>query len=315
MKKTRQRTVGILALDGVVPFDLGIACDVFSRALLPNGRPAYQVRVCGEAARIDAGVFALQPPARLAELDKVDIVVVPGFEDILKPPSRAVWNALRSANARGALIASICTGAFILAACGLLDGKRATTHWAAADELARRFPKVTVDPNVLYVDEGAIVTSAGSSAGLDMCLYLVGRHHGQAVAAESARMAVAPLQRDGGQAPYIRHVPLASSVSLSPLLDWLLKNLHQAVDINGLAARAAMSPRTFARRFREQTGTTPIQWLIANRVRRAQELLETCDLSVDQIAMAAGFDSPVTFRARFRRLVGVTPTEYRRRFA
>lgn len=314
MKKFPRKKVGVLALDGVIPFDLGVACDVFSRTLLPDGRAAYQVHVCGEAARVNAGAFTLQPPARLAALDRVDIIVVPGIEDIAQPPSRAVQRALRSAHARGAAIASICTGAFVLAACGLLDGKRATTHWAAAGELARRFPRVTVDANVLYVDEGTIVTSAGSSAGLDMCLYLVGRDHGQAVAAQSARMAVAPLQRDGGQAPYIRQAPLASADSLSPLLDWLSKNLDQAVDIDALAARAAMSPRTFARRFREQTGTTPIQWLIANRVRRAQELLQSCDLSVDRIAAAAGFDSPVTFRARFRRLVGVTPSEYRRRF-
>jgi len=315
VKNHHSRSVSILALDGVVPFDLGIACDVFGRALLPDGRPAYRVRVCGETARVSAGMFSLQPPARLGDLDQADLIVIPGIEDISQVPSRSIRNALLRASARGATLASICTGAFVLAASGLLEGKRATTHWAAADELARRFPNVEVDADVLYVDEGKIVTSAGSSAGLDMCLYLVGLHYGQAVAAESARMAVAPLQRDGGQAPYIRQVARRSAASLTPLFDWMLENLHLQLDIDALAVRAAMSPRTFARRFRDQTGTTPLQWLITNRVRRAQELLEARTLTVDQVSAAAGFDSPITFRARFRRLVGLTPSEYRRKFS
>lgn len=315
MKKSRLKSVCILALDGVVPFDLGIACDVFSRALLPDGRPAYRVVVCAESARTDAGAYTLHAPKRLADMASADIVIVPGIEGIGRPPTRAVKDALKSASRRGAVVASICTGAFVLAETGLLDGKRATTHWAATEQLARCYPRVTVDPDVLYVDEGTVVTSAGSSAGLDMCLHLVGRDHGQAVAAESARMAVAPLHREGGQAPYIRRVASSASVSLSPLFDWMLEHLDQALDIDALAARAALTPRTFARRFREQTGTTPLQWLLVHRVRRAQELLETCALSIDQISVASGFESPVTFRARFRRVVGLTPTAYRRRFA
>lgn len=307
-------TVAVLALKSVVPFDIGIACDVFSRVLLDNGRPAYQVMVCAETAQVDAGLFQLRAPWRLEQVAGADVVIVPGVEDTDSPLSPAVIRAIRSASARGALVASICTGAFVLAAAGLLDGRRAATHWAAAQALARRYPSITVDADVLFVDDGDIVTSAGSSAGLDMCLHLVGRHHGHAAAAQAARMAVAPLHRDGGQAAYIRQPEPASDAGLAPLFDWMLANLDQALDVPALAARARMSPRTFARRFREQAGMTPIQWLLKFRVRRAQELLETGNASVEQVAAASGFDSPVTFRARFQSLVGVTPSAYRRRF-
>lgn len=309
------KTVAVLALQDVVPFDLGIACDIFSRVRLADGTPAYRVLVCAEAARIDAGLFDIRAPWRLDQAAGADIVIVPGIEDIARPVAPAAIAALREAAARGALIASICTGAFVLAAAGLLDGRRATTHWAAADQLAQRYPAIAVDADVLFVDEGQIVTSAGSSAGLDMCLHLVRREHGQAIAAQSARMAVAPLHRDGGQAQFIRQHAPASECSLTPLFDWLLANLHRPLDVSALAARACMSPRTFARKFRDQTGTTPIQWLLKFRIRRAQELLETTAASVDQVAAAAGFDSSVTFRARFQRLVGVTPSAYRRRFS
>lgn len=197
---------------------------------------------------------------------------------------------------------------------GLLDGKRATTHWLLAAQLARVYPKITVEPDVLFVDEGRIVTSAGASSGLDMCLHLVRRDYGQAVAARAARLAVAPLSRDGGQAQFIRHDPPGSPSSLAPLIEWAANNLARPHSVDSLAARAGMSPRTFARRFRDQTGTTPLQWLVTARVQRAQQLLEESRASVEQIAARAGFESPVTFRARFRRVVGLTPSEYRRRF-
>jgi transcriptional regulator GlxA family with amidase domain len=244
-----------------------------------------------------------------------DILIVPGVEDINLVVSSAVKKALRLASDRGALVASICTGAFVLASTGLLDGKRATTHWTVVDEFADRFPAVTVDPDVLFVDEGNVVTSAGSSAGLDMCFHLIGRQHGQAVASYAARLAVAPLFRDGGQAQFIQQTASLTSSSLAPLLEWMLSNLDQPIDVTSLAKRASMTPRTFARRFRDQTGTTPIQWLLKSRVRRAQELLETTSASVDQVAVAVGFDSQVTFRARFRSVVGLTPSSYRRRFS
>ena len=313
--QSQMRTVAIVALDGVVPFDLGIACDVFSHVRSTEGTPVYRVQVCGERSLVNAGVFDVRTPWRLDRVADADVVVVPGVDDISRGCSPAVIRTIQRASERGALVASICSGAFILAEAGLLDGRRATTHWAAARELARRFPRITVDPDVLFVDEGDVVTSAGSSAGLDMCLHIVGRHHGQAISAQAARMAVAPLHRDGGQAPYVRQPAPASESNLAPLFDWMLANLDQPIDVPALAARARLTPRTFARRFRDQTGTTPLQWLLRFRVRRAQELLETTEASIEKVAAASGFDSPVTFRARFQRLVGVTPSAYRRRFA
>ncbi|CAN7807829.1 GlxA family transcriptional regulator [Paraburkholderia hospita] len=309
------QTVAVLALHGVVPFDLGIACDIFSRVRTVDGDEAYRVLVCGESSRVRAGHFDIHAPWRLEPMMDADILIVPGVEDINLVVSSAVKKALRLASDRGALVASICTGAFVLASTGLLDGKRATTHWTVVDEFADRFPAVTVDPDVLFVDEGNVVTSAGSSAGLDMCFHLIGRQHGQAVASYAARLAVAPLFRDGGQTQFIQQTASLTSSSLAPLLEWMLSNLDQPIDVTSLAKRASMTPRTFARRFRNQTGTTPIQWLLKSRVRRAQELLETTSASVDQVAVAVGFDSQVTFRARFRSVVGLTPSSYRRRFS
>jgi transcriptional regulator GlxA family with amidase domain len=309
------RTVAVLALHGVLPFDLGIACEAFTRIRSADGSEAYRVRICGEAKRVRASAFEFTAPWRFDEIAQADTVIVPGIENIARPVPPPVLDAIRSAFERGARIASICTGAFVLAAAGLLDGRRATTHWLAAGELARRFPAVTVDPDVLFVDDGRIITSAGASAGLDMCLHLIRRDHGQAIAAQAARLAVAPLHRDGGQAQFIRHSAPMSATSLAPLLDWMLDNLHRPLDIASLAERARLTPRTFARRFRQQTGTTPLQWLFKCRIRRTQELLETSSASIDRIAAAAGFGSPVTFRARFQRFVGLSPTAYRRRFS
>nr|WP_314467023.1 helix-turn-helix domain-containing protein [uncultured Novosphingobium sp.] len=315
LKEGGKHEVAILALNGVLPFDLGIACEVFSHVHLADGSSPYRVRVCGESRRIDAGAFVFTPPCTLSGLADADTIIVAGIADPGRLVPAAVTEALRSAWMRGARLASICTGAFVLAATGLLDGQRATTHWRAAAELAQRFPSIMVEPNVLFIDEGRIVTSAGASAGIDMCLHLVGRDYGQAVAADAARLAVAPLHRDGGQAQFVRQAPTVVATSLAPLIDWMLAHLDERLDIETLAARACASPRTFARRFREQTGATPIQWLLAARVRRAQELLEASDAPIEQIAADAGFESPVTFRARFKRIVGVNPAAYRHRFA
>ena len=305
-------TVAVLAVHGVIPFDLTIPCEVFGRVRLPCAADEYRVQVCGEAAEVRAGAFGIRAPWTFDDLAGADTVVVPGFEDPTLPVPDAVVAAVRAAYARGARVVSICSGTFILAAAGLLDGRRATTHWLAAGLLAHRYPAVRVDPGVLFVDEGRIVTSAGASAGLDMCLHLLRRDHGQAVAAHAARLAVAPLDREGGQAQFIRHEAPGSSASLAGLLDWMRENSHRPLSVDALARRAATSPRTFARRFREQTGTTPRQWLITARVRRAQELLETTRLSLDEIAAAAGFDDAAALRERFRRSVGVSPNAYRR---
>ncbi|ONN64959.1 GlxA family transcriptional regulator [Herbaspirillum sp. VT-16-41] len=306
--------IAILALQSVVPFDLGVACDVFSRVKLANGESAYKVLVCASETRIQAGAFEIHAPHSFDEVVTADIVVVPGIEDIHCPIPDSVINVLKVASNAGALIASICTGTFVLAAAGLLDGRAATTHWAVAEELARRYPNVSVDPSVLFVDDGDVVTSAGASAGLDMCLHLVQRLHGQEIASHSARLAVAPLHRDGGQAQFIEHQMPSAECSLGKLFEWMLENLDRPLNVSILAARARMSTRTFARRFREQTGTTPIQWLLRFRIRRAQQLLETSAASIEYISAASGFESPVTFRTRFQSLIGLTPTAYRRRF-
>lgn len=307
-------TVAVLAIHGFVPYDLGIPCGVFKYTYLPDGSPAYEVRVCGMEQEVRTGAYSLRAPAGLGWLASADTVIIPGIEDVTVAAPPKVLAALRKAHRNGARIASICTGAFVLAETGLLNGLRATTHWWAAEELAQRFPEVDVDPQVLYVDEGRLVTSAGASAGLDMCLHLVRRDYGPAIAADTARTLVAPLERDGGQSQFIRQEPPGSNASLAPLLEWMRKNIHKNVDVENMAARACISPRTFARRFREQTGTTPLQWVINARLTRAQELLETTASSIEEVATAIGFDSPVTFRTRFRQMVGLSPSAYRARF-
>lgn len=306
--------VVILALHEVVPYDLGIPALVFEAPRDRRDRALYRVRVCGEAATIRSGGFDLRVRFSLDELASADTVIVPGVTGPGRRFPERVLTALRSASMRGARVASICSGTFVLAAAGLLEGRRATTHWVGCSDLARRYPKVAVDPNVLFVDDGTIVTSAGASAGLDMCLHLVRRDLGESAAMHAARLAVAPLTREGGQAQFIHHEPPTSSASLAPLLDWMNSNLACELDVALLAKRAHVSPRTFARHFREQTGTTPVQWLLAARVRRARELLESTQLSITEIAGGVGFRSPVTFRARFQRIVGLCPTAYRRRF-
>jgi transcriptional regulator GlxA family with amidase domain len=306
--------VAVLALPDFVPLDFGIAIDVFGFVTDSNDAKAYDVQICGASRTVRTRSFEIRVRHGLEALAVADTIIVPGIIVPTAPNTKAVSAALQDAWERGARVTSICTGAFVLAASGLLDGKRATTHWMFAAQLAQLYPKIRVEPDVLFVDEGSIVTSAGVSSGIDMCLHVIRRDHGQAVAARVARLVVAPLSRDGGQAQFIRHDLPSSPSSLAPLIDWMSKNLDAAQTVETLAARAGLAPRTFARRFREQTGTTPLQWLVTARIKRAQELLEESEASIDQTATLAGFESPVTFRARFRRSVGLTPSEYRRRF-
>lgn len=305
-------TVAVIALHGVIPFEIGIACEVFGRAAVPGVAEPYRVRVCGEAREVKAGAFDLRVPWDLGHAAGADTVLVPGIANPVMPIADEVVAALRGAAAHGARVASICTGAFVLAAAGLLDGLRATTHWRAAPELAARYPAVMVDANVLYVDNGRILTSAGATAGLDLCLHMVRSDYGAAAAADAARLAVMPLERDGGQAQFIVHEPPRSAATLAPLLHWMAENLHRPLTLDDIARHAAMSPRTLSRRFREQAGTTPLQWVLAARVRRAQALLETTALPVEQVAAQAGFESAVALRDRFARALGVSPTSYRR---
>ncbi|AOS62074.1 GlxA family transcriptional regulator [Actinoalloteichus hymeniacidonis] len=307
-------TVVVLAMDGVVPFDLSVPVEVFGRARLPDGRPAYRVRVCAETDEVPSGAFTLRVPWGLDALAEADTVILPG-QDPVGELSDVVRQRLIDAAAKGTRIASICAGAFALAETGLLDGLRATTHWVATTELARRHPAILVDPNVLFVDNGQILTSAGAAAGLDMCLHLVRRDHGSAVAADAARQAVMPLERAGGQAQFIvREEPAPEGASLEPLLRWMTENAGTELSIDDIACHAAMSTRTLNRRFREQTGTTPLQWLHRVRLRQAQYLLETTDYSVERVAGQVGFGSTTTFRDRFKRLIGTSPNAYRRAF-
>ncbi|MGV9392033.1 GlxA family transcriptional regulator [Streptomyces olivaceus] len=310
-------TVAVLALDRVIPFDLSTPIEVFSRTLLPDGRPGYQIRVCAERPEVDAGAFTLRAPWGLEGLRDADTIVVPGTATPADPLSPAVRDALRTAAADGTRIASICAGTFPLAATGLLDGLRATTHWLAAEALAGAHPDVEVDPDVLYVDNGQLLTSAGAAAGLDLCLHMIRRDYGSAVAAHAARLSVMPLEREGGQAQFIVHdyPPAPRGSALEPLLTWLRDNLARDLALADIAAHAGMSTRTLIRRFREQTGSTPLQWLHRARVRQAQHLLETTQHSVERIAGQVGFGSPTAFRERFKRTTGVSPQTYRRTFA
>ncbi len=308
-------TIAVLALDGVLAFDLSTPIETFGRVRLPDGRAAYRVRVCAPGAEVDAGAFTLRAPWGLEALAEADTIILPGLADPTAPIPADVLDALRTAAANGTRIASICAGAFTLAATGLLDGLGATTHWVAAGELARRYPAVKVDADVLFVDNGQILTSAGAAAGLDLCLHMIRRDHGSAVAADAARLAVMPLERDGGQAQFIvREPPTPDGATLEPLLRWMDENAHRDLSLADIAARAMVSTRTLNRRFREQTGTTPLHWLHRARLRRAQYLLETTDHSVERVAGQVGFGSPTTFRERFRGLVGASPQAYRRAF-
>jgi transcriptional regulator GlxA family with amidase domain len=243
-------------------------------------------------------------------------VVVPAWRDSGDTPPEPLLEALRAAHRRGARIASLCTGAFVLAHAGLLDGKRATTHWMHAEKLAAMFPQVRVDPAVLYVDEGDVLTSAGTAAGIDLCLHMVRLDHGAEVANVYARRMVVPPHRDGGQAQYVE-MPVGRTPDhdgLATTLSWALSNLDQPITVEQMAARANQSPRTFARRFRAVTGTTPLRWLLSQRVAAAQRLLETSDLPVEVVAQRCGFGAAATLRLHFGRTVGISPLAYRRTF-
>ena len=302
-----------LALPSVVLLDLAAPTHLFGHC----GGPRYSYVVAGATRGPVATSTGLQivAPGGLELLATADTIVVPGTEDGL-PPSAAVSDALRAARDRGARIMSVCTGAFALAHAGLLDGRRATTHWAMARQLAEQFPLVTVDPAVLYVDEGQILTSAGVAAGLDLCLHVIRRDHGADVAARIARRSVIAPHRDGGQAQFIRRRGdvAAGAAGLSATRAWALERLAGPLSVPVLARHAGVSPRTFARHFREETGTTPARWLLDQRVLAARQLLERTSLSVEQVAARSGFTTPAAMREHFSRQVATTPTAYRRAF-
>jgi AraC family transcriptional regulator, transcriptional activator FtrA len=310
--------VAIVVSGGVTVFELGVACEVFGNDWSAMfGVPWYRTFVCGITpgpVTVDAGFQMLAPHGleRIRSADTVIVLPTVSFEQV--PPGMP--EALRQAHARGSRIVSLCTGAFALAGAGLLDGRRATTHWTECDELARRHPKVTVDPGVLFVDEGDILTSAGSAAGIDLCLHVVRQDYGTEIATQLARQLVVPPQRDGGQAQYI-DAPMPELGSSSLFADtacWLQEHLDEPIRVEELAARSAMSPRTFARQFLASTGTTPYQWLVRQRVQLAQRLLEMSDLPIDAVAEKSGFSTAANLRKHFSRAVHTSPHAYRRTF-
>ncbi|MFB7863926.1 GlxA family transcriptional regulator [Streptomyces sp. NPDC056069] len=317
----RPHRVAVLALPGLLPFELGIPHRIFGRAKDPSGRPLYEILTCATApgpvpTDADFAVHVEHGPEILAT---ADTVVVPASYELgpvyeegrLGPELAAALAHVRP----GTRLVSICTGGYVLAAAGLLDGRPATTHWASADHFQRLFPKVRVDADVLFVDDGDVLTSAGVAAGIDLCLHIVRRDHGTAVANEVARRTVVPPHRDGGQAQYIaRPLPEPGTSTTTAARAWALAHLHEPIQLRDLAVRESMSVRTFTRRFRDEVGVSPGQWLTQQRVERARHLLESTDLPVDQIAHDAGFGTAQSLRVHLQTAIGVTPTAYRRTF-
>ncbi|MGW0433290.1 GlxA family transcriptional regulator [Micromonospora sp. NPDC003197] len=308
-------TVVVLGLPDAIAFDLATPIEVFGRVRLPAGRAGYEVVVAGPEPSVTAGPLRLAFNEGLEAIDRADLVVVPGRNEPLHPTAPEVLAALRSAAERGTRVASICVGAFTLAEAGLLDGRDATTHWLAVDELARRYPTVKTHPDALYIDNGDILTSAGASSGLDLCLHIVRKDYGMAVAADASRLAVAPLHRTGGQGQYIlQNPPTFQTSTLEGVLAWVEENAHRDLTLADIATAAGMSVRTLTRRFNDETGQSPMRWVSGVRIRHAQERLETTDHTIDRIAADAGFSSTSNFRAQFGQTLGVTPRAYRKVF-
>ncbi|MFF2080360.1 helix-turn-helix domain-containing protein [Kitasatospora sp. NPDC058162] len=311
------RNVVTVVLEEVHPFELGVACEVFGLDRTADGLPGYDFALAGARPGPHAthSGFAVDVPYGPERLAAADLVVVTA-SDIRGEYPEPLLAALRGVVARGGRVLSICSGAFVLGAAGLLDGRRSTTHWRYSDELAGRFPETVVEPDVLYVDDDPVITSAGTAAGIDACLHLVRKLQGAEVARAIARRMVVAPHREGGQAQFVnRPLPEGGGDSLAPLLDWMRHHPDQEASVEQLAARAHMSPRTFARRFQQETGTTPHRWLVGQRVLLAQRLLESTTESVDAIAARCGFGNAAALRHHFGRRLGTTPLAYRRGFA
>ncbi len=318
---TPPHRVAVLVLDGVIPFELGIPARILGGACDTAGTPLYSLVTCTPTpgpVTTDAD-FTIVVEHGTEALTSADTVVVPASRELgpvfregrLTEPLERAFAAIRP----GTRMVSICTGSYVLAAAGLLDGRPATTHWRNADHFQRLFPRVKVNPDVLFVDDGDVLTSAGVAAGLDLCLHLVRRDHGTAVANAIARRTVVPPHREGGQAQYIsRPVPDAQVATTASARAWALERLEQPVTLRALAERQSMSVRTFTRRFREETGLSPGQWLVQQRVHRARQLLESSDLPVDRVARESGFGTAASMRQHLQAALGISPTGYRRTF-
>ncbi|MFF9047969.1 GlxA family transcriptional regulator [Streptomyces parvulus] len=311
--------VAAVLLDGVHPFELGVVCEVFGIDRSDEGLPVYDFAVVsaeGPSLRTHVGGLTVSTPYGLDRLEEADLITVPAGSDFVRreyPP--ALLDALRRAVDRGARVLSVCSGVFVLGAAGLLDGRRCAVHWHHAAELGRQYPRAAVEPDVLYVDEDPVITSAGTAAGIDACLHIVRKEQGPEVANRIARRMVVPPHRDGGQAQYIeRPLPRSSCDTVGEVLAWMDQHLDEEVTVEQLAARAHMSPRTFARRFQQETGTTPYRWILRQRVLLAQRLLEATDETMDAIAWRTGFGTAAALRHQFVRALDTTPNAYRRTF-
>src|SRR5579871_5777330 len=306
-----------MAYDRMGTFELGIVSEVFGLSRPELNVPWYEFRVfsLNRAPLRSTGGIRVRAPHGMGVLRSAGTIIVPGWHVDVAPPE-ALLRRLRAAHAAGARLVSICSGVFVLAATGLLDGKRATTHWRYAARLASRYPGIRVESDRLYVDEGSILTSAGSAAGIDLCLHIVRRDYGAGIANSVARRLVMPPHRDGGQAQFVSDpIRRDGSAGLAPVLVWAQDHLARPLRVEELAKKAAMSPRTFARQFLQQNGTTPHQWLIHQRLLAAQRMLEKTGESVDRIAEAVGLQTAATLRLHFSRVLGTSPTAYRKRFS
>jgi transcriptional regulator GlxA family with amidase domain len=318
MPRTSPTTVAVVAFDGISPFHLSVPCLVFGEDRSAIGVPPFRLLVCApHRGRLHTSAgFDIDVAHDLAALRRAEIVIVPSWRDTTERPPAALLDALRRAHRRGALIVGLCLGAFVLAEAGLLDGREATTHWNFADTFAARYPAVLLDPDVLYVDHGDVLTSAGTAASLDCCLHLLRQRCGAEVANRVARRLVVAPHREGGQAQFIEQ-PLAAAQcddKMQALLGWVVQHLDEAHSVDSLAGRVAMSRRTFTRHFRQTTGTTLLQWLLSQRLARARRLLETTDRAVEWVALEAGFGSAVSLRQHFAASLGTSPTRYRAQF-
>ncbi len=313
--------VSVILVEPIAVFEFGVAVEVFGLDRADDGVPPFDFRVCAERPGApletkNVSAFSITASHGLDAVAGSDLVIASAT--LVRQPDdypAPVLQALRDAHAAGATVLSLCSGSFLLGAAGLLDGRKCTTHWKYADLMQQHYPEAIVDPRALYVDDGDLITSAGTAAGIDACLHLVRRELGTAIATKIARRMVVPPQRDGGQQQFVEMpIPASSGDSLSPVLGWVLENLAEPHSAASLAKRAMMSDRTFARRFTAETGTTPHKWLTQQRILAARSLLEESDLGVEQIAARVGFNSAVVMREHFRREVGLAPVDYRRRF-
>lgn len=317
-KPRRRHRVVALAYDGLCTFEFGCVVELFALERPELGVEWYDFAACSveRGPLRAAGGIEVRVPNSLALLDKADTIVIPGWRDADEIPPPALLRRIRAAYERGTRLCTICSGVFVLAAAGVLEGRTVTTHWRYAERLSKRYPGIKVEPNSLYIDSGQILTSAGSAAGLDMLLHLVRRDHGPRIANQVAQRLVIPPHREGGQAQYLpRPMPHDERNRLSKLIDWVRTHPAQAHTLRSLARRASMSPRTLQRQFREAVGLGPYEWLIRERVALAKDLLQTSRHSLSRVAEAVGFHSQETFRRHFRRVAGTSPATYRRQFA